>query len=69
MLRSHGATWSTWRGWLPGMVKTPPSLHLMLSLLHESARQAYLANLAECSQQAAREAASGAQGVREAARY
>ena len=34
------------RGWLPGMVKTPPSLHLMLSLHHRDAREDYLRDLA-----------------------
>ncbi len=31
------------RGWLPGQVRTPPSLHLMLSLHHAPARGAYCA--------------------------
>jgi sphinganine-1-phosphate aldolase len=34
------------RGWVPGMVHEPPGLHLMLSLLHEPAREHYLADLA-----------------------
>ncbi|MCC6720104.1 MAG: aspartate aminotransferase family protein [Acetobacteraceae bacterium] len=34
------------RGWIPGMVRTPPGLHLMMSLLHEPARPAFLADLA-----------------------
>jgi sphinganine-1-phosphate aldolase len=34
------------RGWLPGLVRKPPGLHLMASLLHERAREAYLADLA-----------------------
>ena len=36
------------RGWLPGQLKAPPSLHLMLSLHHEPARAPYLHDLAEC---------------------
>ncbi|SDR32863.1 hypothetical protein SAMN05444161_2852 [Rhizobiales bacterium GAS191] len=36
------------RGWLPGMVRTPPSLHLMLSLHHAQAREAYVADVAAC---------------------
>ena len=36
------------RGWLPGMVRRPPSLHLMLSLHHAAAREAYLADVAAC---------------------
>jgi glutamate/tyrosine decarboxylase-like PLP-dependent enzyme len=34
------------RGWVPGLVHEPPGLHLMLSLLHEGAREQYLADLA-----------------------
>ncbi|SDR32889.1 Glutamate or tyrosine decarboxylase [Rhizobiales bacterium GAS191] len=36
------------RGWLPGMVRTPPSLHLMLSLHHAQAREAYVTDVAAC---------------------
>lgn len=36
------------RGWVPGMVRTPPSLHLMLSLHHAEARAAYVSDLAAC---------------------
>jgi glutamate/tyrosine decarboxylase-like PLP-dependent enzyme len=36
------------RGWLPGMVRRPPSLHLMLSLHHAGAREAYVADVAAC---------------------
>jgi len=35
------------RGWLPGQVKTPPSLHLMLSLHHRDARDRYIADVTE----------------------
>jgi hypothetical protein len=34
------------RGWLPGMVRDPPSLHLMLSLHHAPARVAYVRDVA-----------------------
>jgi hypothetical protein len=34
------------RGWVPGMVRTPPSLHLMLSLHHAPAREAYVRDVA-----------------------
>jgi len=34
------------RHWVPGMVRTPPGLHLMMSLLHEPAREDYLRDLA-----------------------
>ncbi len=57
------------RGWLPGMTARPVGLHLMLSLLHETAREAYIKDLATCSAQVAREMASGADGSRETARY
>ncbi len=36
------------RGWVPGMVREPPSLHLMLSLHHAAAREAYVADVAAC---------------------
>ena len=35
------------RGWLPGQVTTPPSLHLMLSLQHSGARERYLGDLTD----------------------
>jgi hypothetical protein len=35
------------RGWLPGQLKAPRSLHLMLSLHHGPAREAYLSDVAE----------------------
>lgn len=35
------------KGWLPGRTQDPRGLHLMLSMLHEPAREAYLADLAE----------------------
>ncbi len=34
------------RGWVPGMVRTPPGLHMMMSLLHEAPREDYLRDLA-----------------------
>jgi len=34
------------RGWVPGMLKDPPGLHLMMSLLHAEARADYLRDLA-----------------------
>jgi sphinganine-1-phosphate aldolase len=40
------------RGWVPGMVRRPPGLHLMLSLLHEAACPAYLADLAAATAEA-----------------
>lgn len=33
------------RGWIPGLVREPPGLHLMMSLLHEAVRDRYLADL------------------------
>jgi sphinganine-1-phosphate aldolase len=35
-------------GWVPGQVRTPPSLHLMLSLHHAAAREAYVRDVAAC---------------------
>ncbi len=35
-------------GWVPGMVRTPPSLHLMMSLHHADAREAYVRDVASC---------------------
>ena len=35
------------RGWIPGMLREPPGLHMMMSLLHEPVRPRYLADLAE----------------------
>ena len=50
------------RDWVPGMVRTPPGLHLMMSLLHEPAREAYLrdlaASVAEANEAAGREASA-----------
>lgn len=34
------------RGWVAGRVRKPPGLHIMASLLHEGAREQYLADLA-----------------------
>jgi sphinganine-1-phosphate aldolase len=33
-------------GWVPGIVRKPPGLHIMASLLHEGARELYLRDLA-----------------------
>jgi sphinganine-1-phosphate aldolase len=33
------------RGWVPGMVRRPPGLHIMASLLHEGVRDQYLSDL------------------------
>ena len=35
------------RGWLPGLTREPKGLHAMLSMFHEPAREAYLADLAD----------------------
>ena len=35
------------RGWLPGLVRDPPSMHLMLSMLHAPARDDYVRDLGE----------------------
>lgn len=36
------------RGWVPGIVASPPSLHLNLSLHHAGAREAYVRDVAAC---------------------
>ena len=33
------------KGWLPGLTRAPKGLHLMMSLLHEGAREDYLRDL------------------------
>ncbi len=35
------------RGWLPGLTRDPKGLHLMMSLLHEGAREDYLRDLGD----------------------
>ena len=40
------------RGWVPGMLKSPPGLHLMMSLLHAEARSDYLRDLAASAAEA-----------------
>lgn len=35
------------RGWVPGLVRKPPGLHIMASLLHEGVRDEYLRDLAD----------------------
>jgi glutamate/tyrosine decarboxylase-like PLP-dependent enzyme len=47
------------KGWIPGMTREPPGLHLMLSMLHAPAREAYVADLA-ASVAAVRASRSGA---------
>jgi hypothetical protein len=51
------------RGWLPGLLKKPKSMHLMLSLIHEGARDRYLADLRACADEVRRGAAAEAKGV------
>ena len=41
------ATFMAGRGWIPGLLREPPGLHMMMSLLHEPVRPRYLADLAE----------------------
>lgn len=57
------------RGWVPGTTSRPAGLHLMLSLLHENAREAYLADLQQCSRLVRDEAAAGTQGIRASVIY
>jgi sphinganine-1-phosphate aldolase len=42
------ATLLSERGWVPGMVRTPASLHIMMSLHHAAAREAYVRDVAAC---------------------
>lgn len=53
------------RGWLPGLVRRPPSLHLMMSMLHAPARERYVADLAA----AVDKVRAGAGGARAKAVY
>ena len=46
------------KGWLPGLTRDPKGMHAMLSLLHESAREPFLADLEEALD-AARSAGTG----------
>jgi hypothetical protein len=48
------------RGWLPGVVREPRSMHLMLSLLHEPALHDYMRDLRECVAEVRAGAAKGA---------
>jgi sphinganine-1-phosphate aldolase len=54
------------RGWVPGRLREPPGLHLMLSMLHAPARERYVSDLALATQDAlaAPAAAGGAPEVR-----
>jgi sphinganine-1-phosphate aldolase len=36
------------RGWLPGFIRKPPGMHLMLSLIHKPAVKPYLSDLRAC---------------------
>jgi sphinganine-1-phosphate aldolase len=40
------------RGWVPGLVRQPPALHLMMSMLHEPARERFVDDLVEATRQA-----------------
>lgn len=57
------------RGWVPGTTKTPPGLHLMLSMLHAPARDAYFADLAAIDAEVRAESARGVAGARAQATY
>jgi glutamate/tyrosine decarboxylase-like PLP-dependent enzyme len=51
------------RGWLPGLVREPHAMHLMLSLLHQGARDDYLRDLRECVAEARAGGESAAQAT------
>jgi sphinganine-1-phosphate aldolase len=38
------------RGWVPGLVRRPPALHMMMSMLHEPAREAFVSDLAAATE-------------------
>lgn len=42
----------TRRGWVPGLVRKPAALHMMMSMLHAPAREAYLHDLREATREA-----------------
>jgi glutamate/tyrosine decarboxylase-like PLP-dependent enzyme len=42
------ATLLSQRGWVPGMVRTPASLHIMMSLHHAAARATYVGDVRDC---------------------
>lgn len=33
------------KGWIPGLVRKPPALHMMMSMYHETGRKDYLDDL------------------------
>ena len=43
------------RGWLPGLVREPRAMHLMLSMLHAPARDDYLRDLRDAVAQVRQE--------------
>ena len=47
------------RGWVPGMVRTPASLHLMMSLHHATALEPYVADVADCVAEVRRSGGGG----------
>ncbi|MFT8243573.1 pyridoxal phosphate-dependent decarboxylase family protein [Roseomonas sp. BN140053] len=51
------------RGWVPGLVREPPGLHIMMSLLHEPVRERYLGDLREAAAEAAPAQGAAVQAV------
>ena len=51
------------RGWIPGLVRRPPGLHMMMSLLHEPVRERYLADLRAAVAEAAPARGASVQAV------
>ncbi|HJU23938.1 MAG TPA: aminotransferase class V-fold PLP-dependent enzyme [Casimicrobiaceae bacterium] len=47
------------RGWVPGVVRNPPGMHLMLSMLHAPARDQYVGDLARSLEDARTGSAHG----------
>ena len=48
------------RGWVPSLTRDPPGLHLMLTMIHETAREDYLRDLAAAAAEAGAAPGSGA---------
>ena len=49
------------RGWVPGLVRKPPALHMMMSMLHAPARERYVHDLVDATTEVLRSPAGGSQ--------
>lgn len=57
------------RGWLPGLTREPPALHIMLSLLHEPSREQYIEDLRLSTAEVEKNQAAGKDGASVQAQY